>query len=111
MMGEELDKFIDSLPDIDTYKRPGGRCYAFSYSGENSYSVLLDTGSMCYLYNIMGANIVKHEYLLVTGELVECHKGLINIGDMQDVREHLREDLYYNVIEFIGVGYCHRRTP
>lgn len=48
------------------------------------------------------------EYLLITGELVECHKGLINIGDMQDVREHLREDLYYNVIEFIGVGYCHR---
>ena len=29
MMGEELDRFIDSLPDIDTYKRPGGECYAF----------------------------------------------------------------------------------
>ena len=38
---EELDRLIDSLPDIDTYKRPGGRCYAFSYSGEISYSVLL----------------------------------------------------------------------
>ena len=88
----DIDKLISSLPDLPVFDGIG-------------------LGGMCYLYNIMGANIVKHEYLLVTGELVECHKGLINIGDMQDVREHLREDLYYNVIEFIGVGYCHRRTP
>lgn len=46
MIGEELDKFIDNLPDIDTYKRPGGRCYAFSYVGGSMYSVLLDNGTL-----------------------------------------------------------------
>jgi len=29
MTDKEIDELVDSLPDIDTYKRPGGRCYAF----------------------------------------------------------------------------------
>lgn len=86
MMGEELDRFIDSLPDIDTYKRPGGRCYAFSYSGENSYSVLLDTGRL-----VNSGICVKH------GRQTEEEFKKI-------VKESLKQK---GEVTFIGVGIVH----
>ena len=88
MMGEELDRFIDSLPDIDTYKRPGGRCYAFSYSGEISYSVLLDTGRL-----VNSGICVKH------GQQTEEEFKKI-------VKESLKQ-YAEGEVTFIGVGIVH----
>ncbi len=86
MMGEELDRLIDGLPDIDTYKRPGGRCYAFSYSGENSYSVLLDTGRL-----VNSGICVKH------GRQTE-----------KDFKKIVKESLKQKgEVTFIGVGIVH----
>lgn len=87
MMGEELDKFIDSLPDIDTYKRPGGRCYAFSYAGGSMYSVLLDNGTL-----VNCSICVKH------GTQVEANfKELVKINLKSRQTD----------ITFIGVGIVH----
>lgn len=88
MTGEELDKFIDNLPDIDTYKRPGGRCYAFSYAGGNKYDVLLDDGTL-----VDCSICVKHGT-----QSEEYFKSLVKLnlkGRQTD-------------ITFIGLGIVHR---
>ena len=86
MTDKEIDELVDSLPDIDTYKRPGGRCYAFSYSGEISYSVLLDTGRL-----VNSGICVKH------GQQTEEEFKKI-------VKESLKQK---GEVTFIGVGIVH----
>ena len=86
MTDKEIDELVDSLPDIDTYKRPGGRCYAFSYSGENSYSVLLDTGRL-----VNSGICVKHGQ-----QTEEVFKKI--------VKESLKQK---GEVTFIGVGIVH----
>ena len=86
MTDKEIDELVDSLPDIDTYKRPGGECYAFSYSGENSYSVLLDTGRL-----VNSGICVKH------GQQTE-----------EEFKEIVKESLKQKgEVTFIGVGIVH----
>ena len=83
---EEFYKLIDSLPPLAPFKGVGGECYAFSYSGENSYSVLLDTGRL-----VDSGICVKH------GRQTEEEFKKI-------VKESLKQK---GEVTFIGVGIVH----
>lgn len=52
MKGQELEDFIDTLPDIAVYthvrETVGQECYAISGGPNGEYEILLDTGELVY---------------------------------------------------------------
>lgn len=69
MKGQELEDFIDTLPDIAVYthvrETVGQECYAISGGPNSEYEILLDTGE-----------VVKGAARVVFKDQVETHIGL-----------------------------------